>query len=157
MAEVTGFATISTPDGMAAPSADTMELCMRRALADAGVEPEEVDYVNAHATATEQGDIAECEAINRVFGRNVPVSSLKGHLGHTMAASGALELVATVWMMGNGYLIPTLNLDTIDPDCEQVRHVRKPDGHRIGTVVKNNFAFGGVNSSIVLRRLEDDG
>jgi 3-oxoacyl-[acyl-carrier-protein] synthase II len=120
------------------------------------VEPEEVDYVNAHATATEQGDIAECEAINRVFGCDVPVSSLKGHLGHTMAASGALELVATVRMMNERCLIPTLNLDTIDPACEKVRHVRKPEEVRIGTVVKNNFAFGGVNSSIVLRRFEDD-
>jgi 3-oxoacyl-[acyl-carrier-protein] synthase II len=156
VAEVTGFATISTPDGMAAPSADSMETCMRKALADAGVEPEEVDYINAHATATEQGDIAECEAIYRVFGSDVPVSSLKGHLGHTLAASGALELVATIWMMSHGHLIPTLNLDTIDPACEKVRHVRGLEEPRISTVLKNNFAFGGVNSSIVLRRFEDD-
>ena len=129
---------------------------MRRALADAGVEPEEVDYVNAHATATEQGDVAECAAVRRVFGNEVRVSSLKGHLGHTMAASGALELIATVWMMRQGYVIPTLNLDTIDPACKQVRHVRTMEKARVATSIKNNFAFGGVNSSIVLRRCEDD-
>jgi len=156
LAEVVGFATISTPNGMAAPSTESMELCMRKALADAGVEPEEVDYVNAHATATEQGDVAECEAVRRVFGNEVRVSSLKGHLGHTMAASGALELIATVWMMRQGYVIPTLNLDTIDPACKQVRHVRTMEKARVATSIKNNFAFGGVNSSIVLRRCEDD-
>ena len=115
LAEVVGFATIAAPNGMAAPSTESMELCMRKALDDAGVEPEEVDYVNAHATATEQGDVAECEAIHRVFGNEVRVSSLKGHLGHTMAASGALELAATVWMMQQGYVIPTLNLETVVP------------------------------------------
>jgi 3-oxoacyl-[acyl-carrier-protein] synthase II len=156
LAEVVGFATIATPDGMAAPSTESMQLCMRRALADAGVGPEEVDYVNAHATATEQGDAAECEAIYRVFGSDVRVSSLKGHLGHTMAASGALELVATVWMMRQGSVIPTLNLETIDPACEQVRHVRTAEKARVAISIKNNFAFGGVNSSIVLRRCEDD-
>jgi 3-oxoacyl-[acyl-carrier-protein] synthase II len=156
LAEVVGFATIATPSGMAAPSTESMELCMRKALAEAHVEPEEVDYVNAHATATEQGDVAECEAIHRVFGNHVRVSSLKGHLGHTMAASGALELVATVWMMRHGYVIPTLNLETIDPACKRVRHVRMLEKARVSTSIKNNFAFGGVNSSIVLRRCEDD-
>ena len=154
LAEVTGFATNSDPNSIANPDADAIAACMRLALSDAGIAPSQVDYLNAHATATEQGDVAECEALARVFGAETPVSSLKGHLGHAMAASGTLELAACVEMMRRGVLIPTLNLEQVDPLCAGVSH---PDGiseRRIDCVLKNNFALGGVNSSIILRRYE---
>jgi 3-oxoacyl-[acyl-carrier-protein] synthase II len=141
---------------MVNPDAASMERCMAEALADAGIGPEAIDYINAHATATAQGDAAECEAIRRLFGENVPVSSMKGHMGHTMAASGALEIAATVGMMNSGRLVPTLNLDNIDESCEKIRHVRGPEVRSIRCALKNNFAFGGVNSSVVLRRYGDD-
>ncbi|UPU36043.1 beta-ketoacyl-[acyl-carrier-protein] synthase family protein [Geomonas paludis] len=152
LAEVTGFATNSDPGSIANPDTACIAQCMRLALADAGIEPGQVDYVNAHATATEQGDIAECAAIAEVFGAQTPVSSLKGHLGHTMAASGALELAACVEMLRRGVLIPTLNLDQVDPACAGVLHQREVAPRRVDTVIKNNFALGGVNSSIILRR-----
>ena len=152
LAEVAGFATNSDPGSIANPDASCIAQCMRLALADAELEPGEVDYVNAHATATEQGDIAECAAIAEVFGGATPTSSLKGHLGHTMAASGALELAACVGMIRQGLLIPTLNLDNVDPRCANVLHPRKVSEARCETVIKNNFALGGVNSSIILRR-----
>lgn len=152
LAEVAGFATTSDPASIANPNAANIEECMRQALHDAGIAPAEVDYVNAHATATEQGDIAECTAISRIFGDRVPVSSLKGHMGHAMAASGTLELAASIEMMRRGLLIPTRNLAHVDPLCGDIRHVRELTGQRIDTVLKNNFALGGVNSSIILRR-----
>ncbi|MCP4666130.1 MAG: beta-ketoacyl-[acyl-carrier-protein] synthase family protein [Deltaproteobacteria bacterium] len=155
-AEILGFATLSDASNIANPNADSMEACIQAALADARMEPGEVNYVNAHATATEQGDIAESAAIGRVFGGATPVSSIKGHLGHTMAASGALELVATVEMIGRDCLIPTLNLDNIDPSCKKIRHIQDGEHMRIHRAIKNNFAFGGVNSSIVLRRHAHD-
>jgi 3-oxoacyl-[acyl-carrier-protein] synthase II len=156
LAEIEGFATISDASNMANPNADSMEHCIKAALADARMEPGDIDYVNAHATATEQGDIAESIAIERVFGNTTPVSSIKGHLGHTMAASGALELAATVEMINRDCLIPTLNLDNIDKSCENVLHVPDVENLRINRSIKNNFAFGGVNSSIVLRRHGND-
>jgi 3-oxoacyl-[acyl-carrier-protein] synthase II len=151
-AEVIGFASTSDPTSIANPDPGRIALCMRHALEDARIAPSEVDYVNAHATATELGDIAESDAILEVFGERVPVSSLKGHLGHAMAASGALELAASVEMIRRELLIPTRNLENVDPRCEAIRHVTEPIRRRIDTVVKNNFALGGVNSSIIVRR-----
>jgi 3-oxoacyl-[acyl-carrier-protein] synthase II len=156
LAEVIGFATVSDPSNIANPDAASIERCMRLALEDAGVAAKEIDYVNAHATATEQGDIAESEAIYKLFGDNPPVSSFKGHLGHAMAASGALEMVAVVGMLKRTCLIPTLNLENIDPKCNQIKHVRNLTDAPLKTVVKNNFALGGVNSSLVLRRYDND-
>jgi 3-oxoacyl-[acyl-carrier-protein] synthase II len=151
LAEIAGFATTSDSASIANPNSAALETCMRAALADAAMAAEDIDYVNAHATATQQGDIAEGQAISRIFGEKVPVSGLKGHLGHTMAASGSLELVATVQMLRGGFLIPTLNLDDPDPACGPLRHVRQVEGARLRAAVKNNFALGGVNSSIVVR------
>lgn len=152
LCEVTGFATNSDPGSIANPNAASIANCMRQALDDAGLQPEEVDYCNAHATATEQGDIAECEAIGQIFGAGTPVSSLKGHLGHAMAASGTLELAACVEMIRQEVLIPTLNLDHVDPRCSGVSHVQGITKRPVEVVLKNNFALGGVNSSIILRR-----
>jgi 3-oxoacyl-[acyl-carrier-protein] synthase II len=151
LAEITGFATNSDPGSIANPDAASIAECMRQALADAEVRPDQVDYVNAHATATVQGDIAECEAIAAVFGGATPTSSLKGHLGHAMAASGTLELAACIEMLRRGVLIPTLNLENIDPLCANVQHVQGVTSCPVSTLVKNNFALGGVNSSIILR------
>ncbi|WP_432822802.1 beta-ketoacyl-[acyl-carrier-protein] synthase family protein, partial [Trichloromonas sp.] len=156
LAELTGFATVSAPTNIAHPDAAAMAQCMRLALADAGTDVDAVDYVNAHATGTDHGDIAESEAIFELFGGRVPVSSLKGHIGHTMAASGSLELVAVIDMMQRGQLIPTRNLDQVDPGCEQIRHVIGLEPAELNVAIKNNFALGGVNSSIVLRRYQND-
>lgn len=154
LAEIVGFATNSDPGSIANPNTLCIADCMRQALDDAQVNPNQVDYVNAHATATVQGDIAECEAISSVFGTETPVSSLKGHLGHAMAASGTLELAACIEMLRQGLLIPTLNLENIDPLCASVQHLQGVSRQPVATVIKNNFALGGVNSSIILRRYQ---
>ena len=156
LAEIIGFATVSDPSSIANPDTDSIARCMRTALEDAGLTPENIDYVNAHATATLQGDIAESKAIYQIFGDNVPLSSLKGHLGHAMAASGSLELAAVVGMLNRECLIPTLNLDNVDEACANIRHVRTLSTANIQTAIKNNFALGGVNSSLILRRYQND-
>jgi 3-oxoacyl-[acyl-carrier-protein] synthase II len=129
---------------------------MQLALKDASLEPSEIDYINAHATGTIQGDIAESEAISEIFGSRTPVSSFKGHLGHTMAASGALEIAALVEMIHRGCLIPSLNLENIDDACSNIRHVRELETASIDAAIKNNFALGGINSSLVIRRYKDE-
>jgi len=152
LAEIIGFASTSDPESIANPNADAIALCMREALRDAGLVPGEIDYINAHATGTVLGDIAESEAIHAVFGDRVPASSLKGNIGHAMAASGALEISASVEMLRRETLLPTRNLEEIDPSCGSIRHVREVTPLPIRTLMKNNFALGGVNSSIIIRR-----
>ncbi len=156
LAEVAGFSSVSDTTNMVNPSADFMEICMRKALEDAGVTPDRIDYINAHATGTDQGDRAERDAVSRVFGPLTAVSSLKGHMGHTMAASGALEIVALIELMNRGCIPPTLNLENVAPECEGIRHITTVEYQDTTWAIKNNFAFGGVNSSIVLRRMEHD-
>lgn len=156
LSEIIGFATVSDPSNIANPDMASIKRCMQLALSDANIKPEEIDYVNAHATSTIQGDIAESEAISELFGNNTPVSSFKGHLGHTMAASGALESIALVEMINRGCLIPTLNLENIDDACSNIRHICELETTNIKTAIKNNFALGGINSSLVIRRYKDD-
>lgn len=156
LAEIVGFATFSAPGNIANPDSQTIADCMECSMNQARVHAEEVDYVNAHATATIQGDIAEAQAIGAVMGDKVPVSSLKGHLGHTMAASGAMELIASMQMMRYNILIPTRNLVTPDPECNVVDFVIMPREIEINIILKNSFALGGINSAILIRRYRND-
>jgi len=155
IAELTGFSSTSDPVNPASPSPEAIAKCMKLALENAAVAPEDVDYVNAHATGTELGDAAESAAIASLMSDGPMVSSLKGHLGHTMAASGALEIIATASMMKNGLVIPTRNLLDIAPECQGIRHIQTPVRAKIRTALKNNFALGGINTSIVLRSYDD--
>jgi len=129
---------------------------MRLALEDAGIEAQALDYINAHATATPQGDIAEVQAISRLVGDSVPVSSFKGHLGHTLAASGALELGASVAMMQSGEIAATRNLDAVDPACGGVQHLQHNLQRHPTYILKNNFAMGGINSTVIIRSCAHD-
>jgi 3-oxoacyl-[acyl-carrier-protein] synthase II len=156
LSEVMGFASTSNPENIANPSVESLIECMKKALSDANISPHDVDYVNAHATGTIQGDIEESRAIYEVFGANVPVSSLKGHIGHTMAASGSLELIASIHMIKRKEVIPTLNLENIDDLCKIVNLVKSLETRDIKCVLKNNFALGGVNSCLIIRSCEHD-
>ncbi len=156
LAEIIGFATTSDTSSIANPDVGAMHECMQLALEDAGMEPGELDYVNAHATGTRQGDLAEAEAICRLVGDRTPVSSLKGHLGHTMAASGAIELSASIGMMRRGELVATRNLQQIDEDCAGLLHLQQNRKLRPRVILKNNFAMGGINASVVIRSATHD-
>jgi len=153
LAEVIGFGTNCDGRHMTNPDPAGMEEVMRLALADAEIGASEVGYINAHGTATEIGDVAESGATLAIFGDRVPFSSLKGHLGHTLGACGVLEAWMTLQMMREGWVAPTLNLDAVDERCAPLDYVRgEPREHQMDVVVSNNFAFGGVNTSLVFRR-----
>jgi len=154
MAEVSGFASTSDSSSIANPEPLPLYRCMQLALQNAGKKPEDVSYVNAHATATLQGDIAEGQAIAMLVGKATPVSSLKGHMGHAMAASGVLESIACVKMLQHGVLLPTLNLETLDENCGAINVLQTRLEQAVSLVVKNNFALGGINCSLVLQAYE---
>ncbi|HEY5657217.1 MAG TPA: beta-ketoacyl-ACP synthase [Myxococcota bacterium] len=155
-AEVLGYGTNCDGQHMTNPDPVGMRDVMRLALSDAGIRAEDVGYVNAHGTATEIGDIAESQATHAVFGERTPVSSLKGHLGHTLGACGALEAWMALAMVSEGWLAPTLNLEELDPRCAPLDYVMgAPRETDAKIAVSNNFAFGGVNTSLVFRRWRD--
>ncbi|MFA6569508.1 MAG: hypothetical protein WCS96_14955, partial [Victivallales bacterium] len=115
--------------------------------------PSHTDYISAHATATLHGDAEEAMAIREFFGSKTPVSSLKGHLGHTLGASGAIELIASLEMMRRDRILPTLNLEHVADDCAGLDHVRSVREQKINIFVKNCFAFGGINATLICRRV----
>jgi 3-oxoacyl-[acyl-carrier-protein] synthase II len=153
-AEIVGYASNSDGHHLTHPNTRTMEVAMRMALEDAGIDAAAIGYVNAHATSTEQGDIAESQATHRLFGKRMPISTLKGHLGHTLGACGAVESWAAIEMMNRDWFAPTLNLENIDPRCGELDYI-VGSGRELQCeyVMNNNFAFGGVNTSLVFRRM----
>ncbi len=156
LAEVLGFGTCNDSGHVANPGMEAMASAMRLALQDAGVPPEDVRYVNAHATGTIAGDATEAQAISSVVGSQVPVSSFKGYVGHTLGAAGVLETIILLEMIRTGEIIPTLNLEEPDSECSSIMHAQKGMNMPLDIVLKNNFALGGVNSSLLLGRIRND-
>jgi len=151
-AEVVGFGTNCDGYHMTAPTADGMTGALTLCLKDARLSPSDIDYVNAHATATEIGDICESHATLRVLGDRVPVASTKGFTGHTLGACGAIESVFCLAMLRDGFLAPNRNLAAVHPDCAMLNYVVGPARDaRVRTFMNNNFAFGGVNTSLLFR------
>ena len=152
-AEVVGFGTNSDGCHVTHPNPETMQIAMELALADADLSPAAVGYVNAHGTGTQHGDAAESQATWNIFGPDTPVSSLKSYMGHTLGACGALEAWMSIEMMRAGWFAPTINLSAVDPECAALDYI-------IGSgrefeceyVMSNNFAFGGINTSLIFRR-----
>lgn len=152
-AEIVGFGTNSDGSHVTQPNPETMGIAMRLALQDAGLSPADIGYISAHGTATEQGDLAESQATHAVMGTSIPISSLKSYTGHTLGACGALEAMVGIRMMREGWFHPTLNLEHPDPRCAELDHLT--GGGRVLDVeylMSNNFAFGGVNTSLIFRR-----
>ncbi|WP_335900697.1 beta-ketoacyl-ACP synthase [Shewanella algae] len=155
-AEVLGFGTNSDGLHVTQPNADTMEKAIRLALKDANIAPQQIGYVNAHGTATDRGDAAESRATAAVFGEQMPISSLKSYTGHTLGACGALEAWWSIMMMRDGWFAPTINLENVAEDCAELDYIRAA-GRALDTdlVMSNNFAFGGINTSLIFRRWQD--
>jgi len=153
LAEVVGYGTNSDGTHVTRPEEETMRVAMELALSDAGLPPSAIGYIDGHGTATEHGDIAESRATAALFGSRTPFSSQKGYVGHTLGACGALEAWFAIEMMNRGWFAPNINLVTVDPRCGDLDYVmgagRELD---VEHVMSNNFAFGGVNSSLVFRR-----
>ena len=154
-AEIIGFATNADGAHITQPKADTMQTVMRLALQDAAIDASQIAYVSAHGTSTEQGDIAESHATAGVLGSKIPISSFKSYTGHTLGACGALEAMVAIQMMREGWFHPNLNLEHIDPRCAELDYLTG-SGRKISAdyVMSNNFAFGGINTSLVFRRWE---
>jgi 3-oxoacyl-[acyl-carrier-protein] synthase II len=150
LGEVLGFSTQCDGEHMSVPARAGMARTMAACLESAGMRVEDVDYINAHATGTPVGDAVEAQATADIFGERVPVSSTKGFTGHTLAACGAIEAIFGVLMMRRGFLAPTLNLDDVDPACRGIRHVLEIQESPVRRVLSNNFAFGGVNTSLMI-------
>lgn len=153
LAEIVGYGTNSDGKHVTHPNADTMGVAMQLALDDAGLPASAIGYVNAHGTATDQGDVMESQATHKVLGGDVPISSLKSYMGHTLGACGSLEAWMTIEMMREGWFAPTINLTEVDPDCAPLDYITG-DGRALDTdlVMSNNFAFGGLNTSLIFKR-----
>ena len=153
IAEILGFATNSDGGHVTQPNSETMEVALRASLAQAGLGPSDIQYVNGHGTATDRGDIAESNATYRIFGQGPAFSTLKGHIGHTLGGCGAIEAWASIEMMRAGQFAQTLNLSNPDPDCGDLDYIiGEPRKLEAEHVMSNNFAFGGINTSLICRR-----
>ncbi|MBG9945050.1 beta-ketoacyl-ACP synthase II [Brevibacillus formosus] len=159
IAEVIGYGMSADAHHITSPSpgGEGAARCMASALKDAGVDPTEVQYINAHGTSTGQGDIAETQAIKSVFGEHaykLAVSSTKSMTGHLLGATGGVEAIATAFALRDQVLPPTINLENPDPECDLdyvPNHARKAT---VNVAVSNTFGFGGHNATVILKRYE---
>jgi 3-oxoacyl-[acyl-carrier-protein] synthase II len=154
-AEVVGFGCNSDGSHITQPTRETMAQAMRMALQDASLPPEAIGYVSAHGTATDRGDVAESHATADVIGLRTPISSMKGYVGHTLGACGAIESWWAIEMMREGWFAPTLNLHEPDPECAALDYIAIEGRHLDARyVMNNNFAFGGINTSLIFKAME---
>jgi len=154
IAEIVGFGTNTDGTHITSPNRPTMGIAMKLALEDAGLDPASIIYVNTHGTATDTGDVAESWATADIFQRPVPASTLKSYIGHTLGACGVIEAWIAINMMKEKWFCPNLNLEELDPRCGPLDYItgngREIDGEYI---MSNNFAFGGVNTSLIFRKV----
>ncbi|HIF5815849.1 TPA: beta-ketoacyl-ACP synthase [Vibrio parahaemolyticus] len=152
-AEIIGFASNCDAAHVTQPQMETMQICMEMALQNAGITAEKIDYVSAHGTATDRGDIAESNATANALGK-VPISSLKSYFGHTLGACGAIEAWLGLEMMHTGWFNPTLNLENLDEQCGDLDYIAG-QGRELNVkyLMSNNFAFGGINTSIIFKKM----
>ncbi|HAV64443.1 MAG TPA: beta-ketoacyl-[acyl-carrier-protein] synthase II [Verrucomicrobiales bacterium] len=157
--ELVGYGNTADANHMTAPApeGEGAARCMRMALRNAGLNPDQIDYINAHGTSTPQGDVCETQAIKTVFGDHaykLAVSSTKGATGHMLGAAGAIETLICIKAMEQGVLPPTINLENPDPECDLDYVPNQAREKRINTFVNNSFGFGGHNATVIGRRFE---
>ncbi len=155
--EIQGYAATSDGFDLVLPEPEGRQAgaCMQLVLEDAGVEPSAIDYVNTHGTSTIHGDVAEVKAMRQVFGQQLPpFSSTKSMTGHGIGAAGGLELIFCLGMMDRGFIAPSINIDTPDPEVVGLPVVTETRDAPLKTVLSNNFGFGGTNASMILRQVD---
>ena len=154
LAEIVAFTTNSDGAHVTQPKADTQATVMRQALKAADLSADDIDFISGHGTATDTGDVAETKATHEVYGERTPIHSLKGHFGHTLGACGAIEAWLSIAMMRDGWFPATANLSEVDPRCAPLDYImREPRRLDVEHFVSNNFAFGGLNTSLIFRRI----
>ena len=161
LAEVSGYGVSSDAFHAVQPDEDGAGAAraMRWAIEDAGMQPSDIDYINAHGTSTPKNDMVETLAIKTVFGEGayeVPISSTKSMIGHALGGAGALEAVACIKTIRDGIIHPTINYETADPDCDLDYVPNKARKAQINTVLSNSFGFGGQNACVVFRAFEEN-
>ncbi|MBR1934705.1 MAG: beta-ketoacyl-[Muribaculaceae bacterium] len=154
LGEVAGYGFSSNGGGISQPSDEGSFIAMSRAMQDAGVTPDSVDYINAHATSTPQGDMFEAMAIDRLFrGRRALVSSTKSMTGHECWMAGASEIVYSLIMMREGFVAPNINFENPDEYSAHLNLARETVERELDVVLSNSFGFGGTNSALVIKKL----
>ena len=153
LAEIVGYATNSDGAHVTQPEKETMQRAMEMAIDQAGIPPSEIGYISAHGTATDRGDVAESHATHSIFGNTTPISAFKSFTGHTLGACGALESWVAIQMMREGWSHATANLKNIDDKCADLDYIMG-EARKLDTeyVMSNNFAFGGINTSLIFKR-----
>ena len=154
MAEVIGFGCSNNGGDLILPAVEGVKPTIEMGLQSAGIGHEEVDFVSAHATATPMGDVVEARAIHSVYGDRPLVTALKSYTGHTMGSCGAIETVMAMYMMDRGLVFPTLHLDEVDERCSMLNHTREIQETDLRIAAIQNFAFGGVNTCLVIKKFE---
>lgn len=154
-AEVIGFGTNSDGAHVTQPARETMEVAMNKALDDAAIPASDIGYISAHAAATQVGDKAESLATENIFGTNTPISSLKSYFGHSLGACGAIEAWLAICGLNENWFPHNQNLVEVDPECAPLDYIISvPRKVNCDTIMSNNFAFGGINTSLVFRKYE---
>lgn len=154
LAEVCGYGFSSNGGGISQPSDEGSFIAMKRAMNDADVEAKDIDYINAHATSTHQGDMFEAIAINRIFnGEHALISSTKSMTGHECWMAGASEIVYSIIMMHNNFVAPNINLENPDEYSAPLNIATKTIDTEVNTVLSNSFGFGGTNSALVIKKV----
>ncbi|MFH1806788.1 MAG: beta-ketoacyl-ACP synthase [Pseudomonadota bacterium] len=152
--EIIGFASNSDGAHVTQPAADKMQIALAKSLETADLQPEDIDVINGHGTATDHGDLAETTATRAVFNRAIPIHTLKGHFGHSLGACGAIEAWLGLEMMREGSFVATANLAQIDPQCADLDYIcSTPRKMTAEHLMSNNFAFGGINTSLIFRQI----
>jgi len=154
LAELLGGAYSCDGSHMTQPQVPTMIKTMKETLHRAQISSDQVDYVNAHATSTPLGDLEEARAIHEVFARPIPVSSVKGSMGHPLGAAGSIEAALSVQMILEKKVIANLNLEQLDPKLPELDYVKKNYNDDLQIVLSNNFAFGGINTSLLFGKVK---
>ena len=153
MAEIIGFACNNNGGNLILPDVEGTKKTLRLGLKSAKIRADEVDFISAHATGTKMGDIIEAQAIHSIYDTSPYITSLKSYMGHTMGTCGVIEMVLTLYMMEKGFIAPTLNLKEIDKRCAMIRHVTELRESAIRVAAIQNFAFGGVNTSLIMKKI----
>ena len=155
LAEVCGYGFSSNGGGISQPSDEGSVIAMTRAMSDAGVAPDDIDYINAHATSTHQGDMFEAMALSRLFsGKHALISSTKSMTGHECWMAGASEVVYSTLMMQHHFVAPNINFENPDEYSEPLNITAKTVETEIKTVLSNSFGFGGTNSALIIKNIE---
>ncbi len=156
LCEVVGYGFSSNGVGISQPSDEGCEIAMSRAMKDAGVTPDDIDYINAHATSTPQGDMYEAKALTRLFeGTHALISSTKSMTGHECWMAGASEIVYSIIMMRNNFVAPNINLEHPDEYAEKLNLAVKTVNTPLDVILSNSFGFGGTNSALVIRAIRE--